>query len=67
MKCILSYFQIHMNLDDINRTYTLHKDIRLIAPGIMVVGSTDNQHLTNINVNERYTGSVREVNTVCRY
>ena len=55
-----------MNLDDINRSYVLNEDIRLITPGIMVVGAANNDRLTNINVNQRYTGSIREVShSIC--
>ena len=50
-----------MTLDDIERTYRLNKDVRLIVPGLMVVGSTNNNHLNNINVHDRYMGSIREV------
>ena len=49
-----------MEVDDITRDYRLNSEVRLITPGIMVVGSRA-RDLRHINVNQTYYGNIREV------
>ena len=41
--------------------YDLPEPTRLITPGLMVLGAANTDHLTNLNINEQFTGSVSQV------